>query len=237
MTELLRLLQALSHFHRSPLLVIVESGSAIPAYIIKVMDSVTGFVLAGGKSSRMGKDKAFLQIFGRTLLAHALELAKAATGSAWIVGSREKFAAFGQVAEDIYPGHGPLAGIHKALTSTQTDLNLILAVDMPFLQPDFLDYLVAQARDSNAAVVVPVVGRCLQPLCAVYRREFAEVAERSLAADKNKIERLFAEVQTRVIKHEELERNGFSEGMFRNLNTELDWQEARQKLSAPSTKG
>ena len=94
----------------------------------------------------MGKDKAFLQIFGRTLLAHALELAKAATGSAWIVGSREKFAAFGQVAEDIYPGHGPLAGIHKALTSTQTDLNLILAVDMPFLQPDFLDYLVAQAR-------------------------------------------------------------------------------------------
>jgi molybdopterin-guanine dinucleotide biosynthesis protein A len=163
--------------------------------------------------------------------------AKAATGSAWIVGSREKFAAFGQVAEDIYPGHGPLAGIHKALTSTQTDLNLILAVDMPFLQPDFLNYLVAQARDSNAAVVVPVVGRCLQPLCAVYRREFAEVAERSLAADKNKIERLFAEVQTRVIKHEELERNGFSEGMFRNLNTELDWQEARQKLSAPSTKG
>ena len=82
-----------------------------------------------------------------------------------------------------------------------------------------------------------MVGRCLQPLCAVYRREFAEVAERSLAADKNKIERLFAEVQTRVIKHEELERNGFSEGMFRNLNTELDWQEARQKLSAPSTMG
>ena len=89
-----------------------------------------------------------------------------------------------------------MAGIHKALTSTQTDLNLILAVDMPFLQPDFLNYLVAQARDSNAAVVVPVVGRCLQPLCAVYRRRFAEVAERSLAADKNKIERLFAEVQT-----------------------------------------
>ena len=101
------------------------------------MDSVTGFVLAGGKSSRMGKDKAFLQIFGRTLLAHALELAKAATGSAWIVGSREKFAAFGQVAEDIYPGHGPLAGIHKALTSTQTDLNLILAVDMPFRITDW----------------------------------------------------------------------------------------------------
>jgi molybdenum cofactor guanylyltransferase len=105
------------------------------------MDSVTGFVLAGGKSSRMGQDKAFIQLGGRTLLAHALELAKAATGSAWIVGSMEKFAAFGQVAEDIYPGQGPLAGIHRALTSTHTELNLILAVDMPFLQLDFLNYL------------------------------------------------------------------------------------------------
>ena len=235
MTELLRLLQALSYFHRSALLVIVESSSAIPAYIIKVMDSVTGFVLAGGKSSRMGEDKAFMQLFGRTLLTHALELARAATGSAWIVGSREKFASFGQVAEDIYPGHGPLAGIHKALTSTQTELNLILAVDMPFLQPDFLNYLVAQACDSTAAVVVPEAGRCLQPLCAVYRREFAKVAERSLVANRNKIERLFAEVRTRVIKREELKRNGFSEEMFRNLNTELDWQEARQRLSAPSS--
>jgi molybdopterin-guanine dinucleotide biosynthesis protein A len=76
----------------------------------------------------------------------------------------------------------------------------------------------------------------LQPLCAVYRRDFAEVAERSLVADKNKIDCLFAEVQTRVINQDELERNGFSEEMFRNLNTELDWQEARQAFSAPSTR-
>lgn len=85
--------------------------------------------------------------------------------------------------------------------------------------------------------MVPAAETGLQPLCAVYRREFAEVAERSLVADKNKIERLFAEVQTRVIKQDELERNGFSEEMFRNLNTELDWEEAKQKLSAASTRG
>ena len=200
------------------------------------MDSVTGFVLAGGKSSRMGQDKAFIQLAGRTLLAHALELAKSATGSVWIVGSKEKFAAFGQVVEDIYPGHGPLAGIHSALTSTHTELNLIIAVDMPFLQADFLSYLVAQARIDTATTVVPEAGTGLQPLCAVYRRGFAKVAERALVADKNKVERLVAEVETRVIKHDELERNGFSEEMFRNLNTELDCEEARRKLSAASTR-
>lgn len=178
-----------------------------------------------------------MQLGGRTLLAHALELAKAATGSVQIIGSSEKFAAFGQLAEDIFPGHGPLAGIHRALTSTQTELNLILAVDMPFLQPGVLNYLVAQARNSAATVVVPAAGRGLQPLCAVYRRDFAQVAERWLVAGKNKIDCLFAEVQTRVIKQDELERNGFSEEMFRNLNTELDWQEARHAFSAPSKRG
>jgi molybdopterin-guanine dinucleotide biosynthesis protein A len=196
------------------------------------VDSVTGFVLAGGKSSRMGQDKALMQLGGQTLLAHALERAQAATGNAWIVGSTEKFAAFGRVVEDVYPGSGPLAGIHAALSGTRTQLNLITAVDMPFLQLNFLKYLITQARASKAVVVVPRVGGGWQPLCAVYKKNFAEVAQRSLSAGKNKVDSLFAEVQTLVIEQAELERNGFGEAMFRNLNTEQDWQEAKQKLPA-----
>jgi molybdenum cofactor guanylyltransferase len=194
------------------------------------VDSVTGFVLAGGKSSRMGQDKAFMQLGGRTLLAHALERAQAATGNAWIVGSAEKFAAFGPVVEDMYPGRGPLAGIHAALSGTRTQLNLITAVDMPFLQLDFLKYLITQARASHAAVVVPRAGGGLQPLCAVYRKDFAQVAQRSLTAGKNRVDPLFSAVPTLVIEQAELERSGFMQDMFRNLNTEQDWQEAQQKL-------
>jgi len=81
-------------------------------------------------------------------------------------------------------------------------------------------------------VVVPEAGGRLQPLCAVYRRSFAVVAERSLRAGKNKVDRLFAEVPTRVVPQEELERNGFPEEMFRNLNTEKEWQEASARLQA-----
>src|ERR1700704_3068714 len=99
------------------------------------VDNVTAFVLAGGKSSRMGQDKAFLQLGGRTLLDRALDLAKNAVDGVFIVGSAEKFASLGPVVEDIYPGHGPLGGIHAALTRTSTDLNLIIAVDLPFLHP------------------------------------------------------------------------------------------------------
>jgi molybdopterin-guanine dinucleotide biosynthesis protein A len=181
----------------------------------------------------MGQDKAFLQFGNTTLLLRALELARAATGNVWIVGSAKKFAAFGPVVEDIYPGCGPLAGIQAALAGSDAALNLITAVDMPFLQLDFLKCVIARARESQAEVVVPRIGGRFQPLCAIYRKSFAEVAQRSLRAGKNKIELLFSEVPTLVIDGAELERNGFREDIFRNLNTKQDWREAKQKLSVP----
>jgi molybdenum cofactor guanylyltransferase len=181
----------------------------------------------------MGQDKAFLPFGNSTLLARALELARAATGNARIVGSAKKFAAFGPVVEDIYPGRGPLAGIHAALAATDGALNLITAVDMPFLELDFLNYLIARARESRAEVVVPKAGGHFQPLCAIYRKSFTDIAQRSLQAGNNKLELLLSEVPTLVIEGAELERNGFSEDIFRNLNTRQDWQEAKQKLSVP----
>lgn len=196
------------------------------------VDPVTAFILAGGSSSRMGQDKAFLKLGSRTLLAHALELARAVDGNPWIVGSAEKFAVFGPVVEDVYPERGPLAGIHAALISTGTELNLMVAVDLPFLQPRFLNYLVSEGRGSGAVVVVPRAGGGLQPLCALYRRRFAEVADRSLRAGRNKIDPLFAEVQTRIIEREEWKQNGFAEEMFCNLNTQQDWEQARMRLPA-----
>ncbi len=188
---------------------------------------VAAFVLAGGKSTRMGKDKAFLELGGRTLLAHALDLAGTVARDVRIVGEANKFAAFGSVVEDVYHERGPLGGIHAALASTTTELNLMLAVDLPFLQPEFLKYLISEARKTGALVTVPRAGGGLQPLCAVYRRAFAEVAERSLQEGRNKIDPLFAEVETRVLGEEDLSRAGFSEGMFRNLNTPEEWEEAK----------
>jgi molybdopterin-guanine dinucleotide biosynthesis protein A len=197
------------------------------------VDPVTAFVLAGGKSSRMGQDKAFLQLGGRTLLARALEVAGAVAACTWIVGSAAKFAAFGRVVEDVYAGQGPLAGIHAGLAITNTDLNLVLALDLPFLDPDWLRYLIFRARQSRALVVTSRAAGGLQPLCAVYRRSFAEVAEHSLRSGRNKIDRLFTEVEVEVIEPEELARNGFSEEMFRNVNTAGDWEAA--KISIGST--
>jgi molybdopterin-guanine dinucleotide biosynthesis protein A len=191
---------------------------------------VTAFILAGGKSTRMGTDKAFVDYDGRTLLARALDLARSVTGDVRIVGSPAKFAAFAPVVEDIFRDRGPLGGIHAALRASTTELSLMLAVDTPFVSRDFLQYLISQARDAQeAAAIVPRSAEASQPLCAIYRREFADAAENALHAGRNRIDLLFDVVRTRVIRQEELESAGFSSAIFRNLNTpeELEAEKSR----------
>jgi molybdopterin-guanine dinucleotide biosynthesis protein A len=194
------------------------------------MDRTTdlaAFILAGGKSTRMGRDKAFAEFEGRSLLARALDVARSVSSDVCIVGNRGKFGEFAPVVEDIFPGCGPLAGIHAALHSSSADLNLIVAVDMPFITPDLLRYLVERARKSVATITVPHCGGGNQPLCAVYRRAFADPAELALQKGRFKIDALFASDSTQLITEDELSRMGFSAGMFRNLNTPADLAKSR----------
>lgn len=188
-----------------------------------------GFVLAGGKSSRMGADKAFLEFGGQTLLDRALAVMATVCDRVTIVGDPAKFTkyrstndGFGKlepVIADIYPGCGPLAGIQAALLQTTAELNVMLAVDMPFVSKELLAFLLAGAEKNDAMVTVPRTGKGLQPLCAVYRRGFSGVAEQALRAGKYKIDAAFADVSTVVVEESELAAAGFSERCFFNVNT------------------
>ena len=193
-----------------------------------------GFVLAGGKSSRMGvgADKAFLEFGGQTLLDRALAVMGTVCDRVAIVGEPAKFANYESskcgsskdesVVADIFPGCGPLAGIHAALLHSLAELNLMLAVDMPFVSPELLVFLFVEAEESKAIVTVPRSGKGLQPLCAVYRRDFFAVAEQALRAGKYKIDAAFSNVSVRVIEEGELAAAGFSERSFFNVNTPQD---------------
>ena len=199
------------------------------------MGDRAAFVLAGGQSTRMGADKAFVQLEGRTLLAHALALAKSVTPDVRIVGSPEKFAAFGEVVEDEFPQHGPLAGIHAALRASSSELNLMLAVDMPFVEVPFLEYLFQEAaRHESAMVTIPRAAGAWQTLCAVYRKPFADVAEQALRQGKNKIDPLFRETKIQILDEPALTKHNFSLNMFRNVNTPEELEEAaRLRINRP----
>jgi molybdenum cofactor guanylyltransferase len=183
---------------------------------------LSAFILAGGKSRRMGTDKAFILLDGRTLLARMLDLARRVTSNVYIVGDPAKFAPFAPTIEDIFPGCGPLAGIHAALRSSRTDLNVVLAVDVPFVSLALLSYLVSRAKNLDAAVTLPRAAGGFQPLCAVYRRSFAGAAEKALGGGRYKIDGLFDQTNTLIVGEEELESAGFSPRIFRNLNTPED---------------
>jgi molybdopterin-guanine dinucleotide biosynthesis protein A len=189
-----------------------------------------GFVLAGGRSSRMGTDKAFLKLGDRTLLDRAISVLGVVCPAFAIVGDRERFSVYGRVVEDVYKGSGPLAGIHAALLHSSAELNLILAVDLPFASPELLSFLFASAEGAEAVVTVPRLAAGYQPLCAVYRRDFATAAEQALRAGKNKIDALFAGLNVRTIEESELSAAGFSQRVFSNLNTPEDIQMAELDL-------
>jgi molybdopterin-guanine dinucleotide biosynthesis protein A len=190
---------------------------------------VTAFILAGGKSSRMGQDKAFLSLAGKSLISHALDLARSVAQHVAIVGDPAKFASFAPVLPDAFTGCGPLAGIHAALQSSSTDLNLMLAVDIPFVEPAFLRFLISAAETSGALVTVPFAARHLHTLCAVYRKGFFQIADRALASGQNRIDALFSSIKVRVIDEPQLQAAGFHASMFRNLNTPGEFEAAARE--------
>jgi molybdenum cofactor guanylyltransferase len=208
-----------------------------------VVQEVNAFIIAGGQSSRMkqgpempSSDKAFLTVDGRFLIEHAIQQGRVAD-DIYIVGPKEKFSAYGRVVLDIFPGAGPLGGIHAALKRTRADLNLILPVDMPFLKREFLAYLLETALKNAALVTVPRANGRLQPLCAVYRKKFADVAEIALNEGKHKIDALFPPDATAIIDVDspEMKKLGFEPSMFDNLNSPADYERAA-KRKVPWTK-
>ena len=100
---------------------------------------VGGYVLAGGKSSRMGRDKALLELAGKPLVLHAVTKLRRICSEVSILGSNSELEAYAPLVRDLHAGCGPMAGIEAALRSSKYDWNLILPVDVPFLPTFLLD--------------------------------------------------------------------------------------------------
>lgn len=196
------------------------------------VETLTAFVLAGGRSSRMGSDKALLRLGQRTLLERALHTLSAVAANPVIVGARARYGAYGVVIEDIYPDCGPLGGIHAALSATATDLNLLLSVDMPQMQPEFLAWLLQRSAASEHWIVVPELDGRPQPLCAVYRRDVRGPAEQALANRDLKVSNLFTKVPTQRIAEHEMMAAGFSPEIFTNVNTPGEFERLAAEFPA-----
>jgi molybdopterin-guanine dinucleotide biosynthesis protein A len=199
-----------------------------------------GFILTGGKSTRMGADKALLKLAGKALVGRLAELVEPLVAEVALVGSPERYAHLGfPVLADREPGLGPLGGVVTALGSSPYQWNLILACDLPFMESRFLRFLLGRTEAwGEADAVVPQTsaeeegsGWRWQPLCAAYHRRCLSVFERTLAGAHPKMELAFAELHVLPIDPSELTQFAFSEQMFKNMNTPADYAEAERIFS------
>jgi molybdopterin-guanine dinucleotide biosynthesis protein A len=149
------------------------------------------FLLAGGRSRRMGRDKARLELAGQPLVAHMLAKLTGLGLETAICGNRPDLAALAPVLPDPeLPGDaspGPLAGILAALEASNSALNLFLAVDMPGVPVDFLRWMIERAALTQSPATIPFVAGRAQPLCAIYHRELAPFIRRSLVSGEHRV--------------------------------------------------
>jgi len=132
-------------------------------------EEVAGFVLAGGRSSRMGRDKALVELHGHTLAALAVAKLKAVGLSTVIAGARSAVGHLAPVVADEAPDEGPLRGVCTALRSTRAALTVFLPVDLPLIPSSLLSYLVSDARVTGAAITLVSVNGFTQTFPAVIR--------------------------------------------------------------------
>jgi molybdenum cofactor guanylyltransferase len=148
--------------------------------VIQARESIRGFVLAGGLSTRMGSDKANLHYKGKTLLEHALERLAQVTPEPSIVGTRSDLSRYAPVVPDRYSGIGPLGGLHAALYTSDAELNLFLPVDLPLVPSWFLKEILQRAQLTAAIATVPLTNGRPEPLVAVYRRMLLPLLEEAI---------------------------------------------------------
>lgn len=171
-------------------------------------DQVTGIVLAGGASRRMGRNKALLPIEGMSLIERTVQALGKVSGRVILsTNAPDSYPFLGlECVPDLYVGQGPMAGLHAALKSSKSTWNVVAACDMPHIHERFLRGLLDLANKQHTAdAVIPVVDGRMHPLLAAYRKETAEGLEHRLIKGQLRMVEWVQELNAVFVREEQLE--------------------------------
>lgn len=191
-----------------------------------------GIVLAGGRSARLGHDKLAEVFGGRTLVEIVVECVASlvdevviVTAGDWMMTEFEELPSV-RVVTDLFPGKGPLVGLYTGLKESRSELNLVVAADMPFLRAGLLRYMLDLADGYD--VVVPRIGDQVEPLHAVYTANCLPRIETMLAEGELSVYRLIPRLVARYVDEDEVAAIDPERRSFFNINTEDDLRRARE---------
>jgi molybdopterin-guanine dinucleotide biosynthesis protein A len=187
---------------------------------------MTGIVLSGGESRRMGTDKAFLKVDGVPMIEHVLRTLQGVVSRIIIVtNSPDSYASYDvEVVTDACDKRGSLVGIYSGLLRSNDEYNIIVACDMPFLNPRLLVYMMSLADKYD--IILPKVGDFVEPLHTVYHKRLIPIMEDHINREQLQIRSIFAGRRIRYITEEEIDRFDPERRSFVNLNTQKEFKEA-----------
>lgn len=194
---------------------IIPGKRAVQCYYLGMR--AAGYVLVGGQSSRMGRDKARLPLNSHFLVEDVAEKVAKVAGNVALVGNPALYSDLPfECIRDLHPGLGPLAGIEAALAQNKAAWNLIVACDMPGLATQWLEELLMMARQSSKLCFVIQDGSSrIQPLCAVYRQDCLPLVAQALSAGRLSLLDLLAVLDAGRVR---------IASPLHNVNTPEEWQ-------------
>lgn len=192
----------------------------------------TGIVLAGGFSSRFGTNKALAKIGSDKLIEHVVARIEPLFEEVIIVTNDPlDYVELGKtIVTDIVPHQGPLGGIYTGLFFSRHEYAFVVACDMPFINPDFVQFLVDNAHGND--VVVPSFDNKFEPLHAIYGRRCLGHMKSLLERDRRQVMEIFRRVKTLKIGEEEIRKFDPEMKCFFNINTVDDWERALKEFEA-----
>ena len=198
-------------------------------YNFDMATPLTVALLAGGKSSRMGTDKSFVQVLGRPLIEDILaQVAGLGTETLIVTNRPDDYRYLGlPLFSDVLPDKGALGGIYTALHSATQPHVFCFACDMPFIVRPLLEYFITLMAEANADVIMPRLGAESEPFRALYARSCLAPIRAALEAGKMRVISFFPEVRVRFVDEAEIDRFDPVHRSFFNVNTPDDLAQAR----------
>ncbi len=190
---------------------------------------ITGIILAGGKSRRMGVEKGLLKFGGKHLIEYAIEVLENVCGKILIVENSRayNFLAYPVIA-DIIPNSGSMGGIYTGLMNSKTDLNLVLSCDMPFISEKLLNHLINNSEGFDVAVPCHGEGK-FEPMCALYHKNTIPVFEQFIQNKNYKIQSVYQKLKTNKL-YISADLDFYKSFLFDNLNSQNDLEQANLNL-------
>ena len=195
---------------------------------------MTSIILAGGKSSRLGRSKALQVIEDKSLIQWVVDrlailsteiIIATAHGEAIPCSSAVRL----KTVADIYPGKGPLVGIYSGLIASSSPRAIVVGCDTPFLSVGLLEYMIQICPTFD--VVIPRIKNKLEPLCAVYSKDCSGPIQGLLEQDERRIRKFFSMVKVKYVEEDEINKFDPKHLSFFNINNQDDLERAR-KLAA-----